>query len=239
MDVLVPELERDVVRRHAEAKRPAVDVHRRDGRVAGLVNTSGRGGRVGVEQSRRQTEVAEARCHVDVRRGAALEEAAADVRAIDERVLRRRGFVIDAARIHVGAAVQQEVGNRDGLRLVERLLAVPSARVHERGVGRDQSLQLVEPAEPRRHIGRQRRAATDEESRGVLVRVVEHGVRAVLPVASQVHVGAGGDQHLEHLRALRGDVRGTLAEVEHRRVDLVPNVRGCEELSHAAARRRC
>ena len=52
--------------------------------------------------------------------------------------------MIDAEHIDAGAAVEQEVGNRDGRGLVERLLAVASARVHERGVGVDQRLQLVE-----------------------------------------------------------------------------------------------
>jgi hypothetical protein len=42
VDAAVPELQRDVVRRDAEAERPAVDVHGRDGRVAGLIDARGR-----------------------------------------------------------------------------------------------------------------------------------------------------------------------------------------------------
>ena len=116
VDVAVPELERDLVRQHAEAERPAIDVHRRDGRVACLIDASGRRSRVGIQYARGQSDVAETRGHIDVRRGPALEQAAADVRAIDQRILRRRGLVIDAARIHVRTVVQQEVSNRHGLR---------------------------------------------------------------------------------------------------------------------------
>ena len=130
--------------------------------------------------------------------------------------------MIDAAHVDPGAAIEQEVGDRDGLRLVERLLAVASARVHERAVGVHQRLQLVEPAESRRHVRRQCRTARQEESRRVLGGVVEHGVGAVLPLALEVHVGAGGDQQPQHRRVLRGDVRGTLAEGEHRIVDPLP-----------------
>ena len=68
--------------------------------------------------------------------------------------------------------------------------------------------------------------------RRVLVCVVQHRVWAVLPFASQIHVGTGAQQHLQHLRVLRRHVRGTLAEGEHRRVDLLLDVRGGEELSH-------
>ena len=137
--------------------------------------------------------------------------------------------MIDTAHIDARAAVQQEVGNRDGLRLVERLLTVSSPRVNERSVGVHERPQLVEPTEARRHVRRQCRPVRQEESCGVLVRVVEHGVGAVLPVAFHVHVGAGGDQRPQHRFVLRGDVRGPLAEGEHRIVDPFPDVCQREE----------
>ena len=52
VDIAMPELQRDVVRRHAEAERPAVDVERRNGRIAGLVDASGDAGGIRVEQAR-------------------------------------------------------------------------------------------------------------------------------------------------------------------------------------------
>ena len=45
----------------------------------------------------------------------------------------------------------------------------------------------------------------------------------------EVEVCTGGDQHLEHRRVFRGDVRGTLTEREHRRVDLFLDMRQSEE----------
>ena len=178
-------------------------------------------------------DVPEAGRHEDVGRGPALEQTPADVRAIDQRVLRRRGLVIDTAHIDARAAVEQEVGNRDGLRLVERLLTVSSPRVNERAIGVHERPQLVEPTEARRHVRRQCRAVRQKESCRVLVGVVEHGVGAVLPVALQVHVGAGGDQRRQHRCVLRGDVRGPLAEGEHRIVDPFPDVCRREELLRA------
>ena len=125
----VRELERDVVRRDRPSRASS-------GRCGGWAHSQAREcerrrGRVGVEQTRGQRDVAEARRHIDVRGGPALEQTATDVRAIDERVLRRRRFVVDAARIDVRPVVQQVVGNRDGPGFVQRLLAIASARVEQ------------------------------------------------------------------------------------------------------------
>ena len=68
-----------------------------------------------------------------------------------------------------GAAVEQEVGDRDGLRLVKWLLTVSSSRVNERGVGVDERLQLVEPAESCRHVRRQLRTARQKKPRRAFV----------------------------------------------------------------------
>ena len=141
--------------------------------------------------------------------------------------------MIDATHIDTGAPIQQEVGDRDGLRFVERLLTVSSPRVNQRSIAIDETLQVVEPTEPRCHVRRQHRTARQQESSGVLVGVVEHGVGAVLPLAFPVHVRAGVDQHREQRRILRRDVCGTLAEGKHRVVDAFPDVHGCEELSRA------
>ena len=130
------------------------------GAIAGLVDASGGAGRIGVQQARGERDVPEAGGHEDVGRGAALEQTPADVRAIDQRVLRRRGLVIDAAHVDAGAAVQQEVGNRDGLRLVERLLTVAAARVDERGIGVHErsAARRASRGAPRRSASASRRA---------------------------------------------------------------------------------
>ena len=148
---------------------------------------------------------------------------------MDQRVLRRRGLVIDTADIDARTAVQEEVGNGDRPRLMERLLTVSSSRVDERAVGVHECSQLVEPAKARRHVRRQFRTVPEKKSCGVLVGVVEHSVGAVLPVALQVHVGAGRDQRAQHRGVLRGDVRRPLAEGEHRIVDPFPDVRRRQE----------
>ena len=69
--------------------------------------------------------------------------------------------------VDAGAAIEQAVGDLDGLRLVQRLLAVAAARVHERGVGIDEPPQIVEPAESRRDVRRQRRARVRRSHRAV------------------------------------------------------------------------
>ena len=117
------------------------------------------------------------------------------------------------------AVIQQEVGNRDRLRLVERLLTVASARVHERGIGRPPSraARRSSRASPPRSASASRRA------RGGTAPSPRRRCRARCtgrsPSRFQVHVGAGVDQQRQHRRVLRGDVRGTLAELEHRIVD--------------------
>ena len=49
-----------------------------------------------------------------------------------------------------------------------------------------------------------------EPSRGLLRRVVQHRVRAVLPLALEREICTGVDQDLERLHVLRSDVRGAL-----------------------------
>ena len=152
-----------------------------------------------------------------------------DVGPIDQRVLGGRRLVIDAAHVEARAVIQQEVGDGDGLRLVEWLLTVSSAGVDQPGVGGHDRPQFVEPAETRRDVRREGRAVRQEESRRRLAGVVEHGVGAVLPGALQVHVGAGGDQRVQHRLVAGGDVRGPLAEGEHRIVDAAADVRRREQ----------
>jgi len=173
-----------------------------------------------------ESDVSEMGGHENVGRRPSLEQSPAHLWTIDQGVLRGSGLVIDAAHIDPGTAIQQEIGNRGGLRFVERLLAISASRVDQGSVTVNEPLQILEPAEPRCDIRRQRRAAGQQESRGVLVRAIEHGKRPVRPVAFQVEIGAGLDQRGQHRRGVPGrrDVRGTLTEVEHRIVDSLPDV---------------
>jgi hypothetical protein len=85
------------------------------------------------------------------------------------------------------------------------------------------------------HRPRERRSAVngiatvDRDTSALEKRLDDLDVRSVLPLALEVEVGTGGDQHLEHRRLFRGDVRGTLAEREHRRVDLFLDMRQSEQ----------
>ena len=144
-------------------------------------------------------------------------------------VLRGRGLVVDAACIDISAVIQQHVGDGNRRRLVERLLPVASARVHERGLRGQHLSKLVDPAKSCSHVRCQLHAAREEKPHRFFGGVVQDGVRSVLPFALEVEVCTGGDQHLEHVRLFPGDVRGTLAEREHRRVDVFLDVRQSEE----------
>src|SRR4051812_28132541 len=166
------ELQRHLVRRHAEAKRPTVDVERWDGRVAGLVDARADRGRIRIEQSRGKSYVAETRGHEDVRLSPTLEQQAAHIGAIHQGVLRRRGLVIDTAHVDSGAALEEKRGNRDGLCLVERLLTITSPGVYEGAVAINQRPQFVEPTQARGHVRGQRGTVCQEEARGVLAGVV-------------------------------------------------------------------
>ena len=131
-----PNFSATCVRRHAEAERPAVDVEGRDRRISRLVDARGDAGRVARPAGALPEPTSPRRAAMKMSGVAPRSSRTpADVRAIDQRVLRRRGLVIDAGHIDPCAAVQQEVGDRDGLRLMERLLTIASSRVHECAVG--------------------------------------------------------------------------------------------------------
>jgi hypothetical protein len=80
---------------------------------------------------------------------------------------------------------------------------------------RDEQLsKLVDPTESGRRVRRKPHAAGQEQSR-----------RSILPLTHEVEVRTGGDQRLEHRRAFRSNVCGTLAEREHRCGDQFPDMR--------------
>ena len=139
--------------------------------------------------------------------------------------LRRRGLVINATYVHISAVLDQQVGDRNRCRLVERLLPVASAGVYEVRIRDEQLSKLVDPTESGRHVRRKPHAAGQEQSRRFLGGVVQDGVRSILPLTHEVEVRTGGDQRLEHRRAFRSNVCGTLAEREHRCVDLFLDMR--------------
>ena len=95
------------------------------------MDTGADAGWVVIQQSRGKRDVSEPCRHEDVGRRPALEQTPADIRAIDQRVLRGHRLVIDAADVDVGAAVEQEVSDRDGLRLVKWLLTVAATGMNE------------------------------------------------------------------------------------------------------------
>ena len=121
--------------------------------------------------------------------------------------------------------------------LATELLALQFARMRDLSAtdGRawvkaiEQLPELVDPTQSCRHVRRQRHSTRQEKPRRRFGGVVEDGVRSVLPLAFEVEVCTRGDQHLEHRRVFRGDVRGTLTERERRRVDMFLDMRHPEE----------
>ena len=67
----------------------------------------------------------------DVAPRAARDQQPRHVRRVSHQILRRCRTVIDAARVEVGAAVDEKQRHRDGSRAVQRRLAVTTAGVHE------------------------------------------------------------------------------------------------------------
>ena len=104
MHILVSELQRDVMRRHAEPECPAIDVERRDRRIPRLVDAGADTRWIGVDHASGEGEIPESGRHEDVRRRRTIEQTPANLRPIDQRVLRRRGLVIDAAHVDARAA---------------------------------------------------------------------------------------------------------------------------------------
>jgi hypothetical protein len=73
VDTAVIKPQRDLVRRHADAERPAINREGRDRWIPGLVDASGDAGWIGVEQAGCQRYIPETGGHEDVGRRPALE----------------------------------------------------------------------------------------------------------------------------------------------------------------------
>ena len=154
--------------------------------------------RIGVEVAQRQLAIPQRRRHQQIGAAAARDEMARHFRPLAQRVLRRGRFVVHVAGVDLGAVVEQEPGDLDVARDVQRRLAVASAGVHDAGVGGDELLQPIEQAQARGGVRVDRRSALDQERLEPAIRV-EHAEAAGPPVAARVDVGARFEQHVDQL----------------------------------------
>ena len=190
--------------RAAGARIPHREEHRRDGRPDRP--------RSGVQDPRHRRAIPERGRQQDVGGAAAPGQLAGDVRPVAHHPLRRGRLVIDVARVDLGAAIEQEVRHRHGLREVERQLPIPAARVDQAGISGQHAPDVFDHSEPHRMVDLRHRPAADEERRHPRrpPRIVEDVEPAGPPVAFLVDVGAGAQQHVGHLAVLpldRGEQR--------------------------------
>jgi hypothetical protein len=160
--------------------------------------------------------IAERGAEQDVGGTAARDEIPRHVRPIADQILRRRGLVIDVARVDVGAVVEQERRHLDRRRAMQRSLPVSAARVDGGGIRRDHRLHVVQAIELRGGRRIEPRPARDQVVRQPVrgVRVVQHAEAAGPPVAALVDVGAGVEQGVDHraIGAPHGDLERDGAE---------------------------
>jgi hypothetical protein len=152
--------------------------------------------------------------------------------------------VIDVAGVDLGPVRQQVIRDLDGLREVQRPLAITTLLVDDIRVRLDDLLQLVEPSETCRRVRGEDCAARDQVSRDIFRGRIQHAERTCLPIAAQVDVGAEVDEHIQHIAMLRRHLDRPRTERAERVVDLLPHRRrDLEDLSQrdsvAAMKRRC
>jgi hypothetical protein len=132
-----------------------------------------------------------------------IHEHANDIRSVANQILRGGGSVVDVARVHNRAVIQQVLGDSERRGAVESRFAVTSARGHSRRVAIDEFADTIEHAEMGRGNDFPCRAARDER-RGLFGRdvVLEQSEGAHRPVALQSQIGAVLEQDVEQRQVL-------------------------------------
>ncbi len=181
------------MRRLAGAQGPVVDGSAAAWVLLRKVDVRDRGtdrGGLRVEVPNYARLVAECRSHEKVGPAAAFDQIAHHGRPLPHQVLRRRRFVVHVTGVDIGAVVEKDLRHPDRRRDMQGGLAVAVARVHGRGIRRDDRPEFIRHAVPRRRM-RVDPGTPGNEIPGQRALMVEYAEAAGPPVAARVDVGAG------------------------------------------------
>ncbi len=148
-----------------------------------------------------QRQVTDGGGHQDVGLAAARDEIARDVLVVADQVLCRCRLVIDVARIDIGAAVEKQLGNRDGRGDVQRRLSVAAAGVNRRWAFCEEPVERLEHAQLRGRVRVDLGPTLDQMGNEDRIRGVEHTKAAGPPAAANVDVRAGVQERVDHVAA--------------------------------------
>ena len=163
-------------------------------------------------------EVAESGCKEDVGFGSAFNEEARDFGMFADEVLGGSGFVIDVFGVDFGAVIEKEFGDLEVAREMERMLAVASARGHERWICANEGAEVIHPTEAGGLMDTDDCATLNGVLGEIVVGVIEEAEAAGPPLAFGVDVGAVFEKEVEHFA--RADVAdGGRIEGTYRSID--------------------
>src|SRR5438128_1303387 len=100
-----------------------------------------------------------------------------------DQVLGGSGFVVDVFGLDFGAVVEEEFGDFDVAREVERMFAVAAPGRYERRIGGDERAELIDPAEAGGLMDANRRAAADRVFGEGVIDAIEEAEAAGPPLA--------------------------------------------------------
>ena len=230
------ELARDRVRGLVGAERPDVDAAAASRVLFGkerFGHPRANACRIGVKVPSDEREIPERGRHQDVGPAAASDEEPRDILAVADHPLRWTGFVIDVARVDVGAPIDEQFGDLDGRREMQRRLPVSAARMHEFRTLGQHPVERLAHAEAGGRMRVNPRTALEQERNERWLGAVEHAEAASPPVAARVDVRAGLQQHVDcrAILVVDRDHQRRLAErpSRHRRVERRSQIRVTRE----------
>ena len=166
-----------------------------------VVNDHPDAGGVGLEVFLNDGEMSKSAGHEEIGLAAPLDEEARDGLAIADHVLGGSGFVIDVARVDVGAVIEQAGGDFDGRGEMEWRLAIASPGMNRIRIGEEESFDVVEHAEACGSVDAEDGPTFKCVSRDLWRGTVENSETPGPPAAARIDVRTGLKQHIEHLAA--------------------------------------
>jgi hypothetical protein len=221
IDVLVPELPREHVRRLIGSESPDVNGSTRARilhREVLLRHTHAHRRGVRLEMSRHQIHLAERRREQQIRPAAAPDQIPRDILPVPRHVLRRSGFVIDVAGVGIGAPIDQKSRDLDRRREMQWRLPIAAAHVDRFRIGFHQFAKPLEHSQASRCMSVDGRAAPDQKLRKFPVGAVEDAETAGPPVTPRVDIGPAAQERIHHLAiaSADGEQKRSSAEMERR-----------------------
>ena len=152
---------------------------------------------IGIQVPSHEREIPERGRHQEIGPAPASDEEPRDLLAIANHPLCWAGFVIDVARVDVGAPIDEQFGDLDRRREMQRRLPVAAARMHERRTLGQHLFERLAHAQPGGRMRVNPRAALEQERNERWLGAVEHAEAASPPVASRVDVRTGLQEHVD------------------------------------------